>query len=362
MAYTPHVVVKPEHIAQTAAVLLEESLVVPATFRREGIDQYKGQADDTINVKVEGVLPWREYGFRNDRSTPIEFDQYKERTVKVDFGGDIYDAVELTDEQADFDNLGDWTKLAAKQVEGIGRGLEYLATKHATEAPFAYTVGVHEARLRAGLIEARRVMNALRLPTQGRTILLGTNWEAAALNDPKLTLAHNVGDNQAETALRTASLGTLFGFNLVVAQELDPDDAIAMIDSAFIFATGAPRVPRSVAFGATAAHNGVALRWLRDYDLRYTTERSLFNTYKGFRTVTDIMLGQNAEGQAFVGEYEHFVRAIKLRLNGTSVFPAKNGGTSEDKKKENEIATITKLQPRDVSTAPSANAPEIPEA
>ena len=53
-------------------------------FRREGIDQYKGAADDTINVVVEGVLPYRTYGWRNDRSTEIVFDEYKERKVAVE--------------------------------------------------------------------------------------------------------------------------------------------------------------------------------------------------------------------------------------------------------------------------------------
>lgn len=88
-----HQVVKPEKIAATAAVLLEEQLVVPAVFRREGIDKYKGAADDTINVVVEGVLPFRTYGWRNDRSTEIVFDEYKERKVAVRFGGDMYNGV-----------------------------------------------------------------------------------------------------------------------------------------------------------------------------------------------------------------------------------------------------------------------------
>jgi hypothetical protein len=42
-----HIVVKPEKIAATAAVALEQSLVVPALFQREGIDQYKGAENDT---------------------------------------------------------------------------------------------------------------------------------------------------------------------------------------------------------------------------------------------------------------------------------------------------------------------------
>jgi len=135
-----HQAAKPEKIAATAAVLLEQQLVVPGLLRREGIDQYKGAKDDTINVIVEGVLPYRTYGWRNDRSTEIEFDEYKERKVAVRFGGDIYNGVCLTDEQNEFDLPG-WAKLARKQTEALGRGLEYQATEYLLNAPYAVTSG-----------------------------------------------------------------------------------------------------------------------------------------------------------------------------------------------------------------------------
>ncbi|MEV4642767.1 hypothetical protein AB0J80_36040 [Actinoplanes sp. NPDC049548] len=342
-----HQVVKPEKIAATAAVLLEESLVVPAVFRREGIDQYKGAKDDTINVVVEGVLPFRTYGWRNDRSTEIQFDEYQERKVAVKFGGDIYNAVKLTDEQNDMDLPG-WSKLARKQTEALGAGLEAEATDYLREAPYAVTLGLDSANLRRGLIRARSVMNKLRVPAGARTILVGTDIEAALLEDEKLNLASNVGEAEAVSALREATLGRRYGFNFVVAQELNPTEAVAMVDSAFIFATGAPSVPQSVPFGATASYNGVALRWLRDYDSLRFQDRSIFNTWKGFRHVTDILMGKDEQTNfRFVGQYEHFVRAIKLKLDGTDSLPNPTTGRPSEgfsKEQDAELAGITGLK------------------
>lgn len=340
-----HQVVKPEKIAATAAVLLEQSLVVPAMFRREGIDQFKGAKDDTINVTVEGVLPWRTYGWRNDRSTEIQFDEYKERKIGVPFGGDIYNAVRLTDEQNEFDLPG-WAKLARKQTEAIGKGLEALATEQLVEAPYVVSLGVPSDGLKAGLIRARAVMNKLHVPAGARTILVGTDWEAALLEDEKLNLASNVGEAEAVSQLREASLGRRYGFNFVVAQELPPTMAVAMVDSAFVFLTGAPSVPQSVPFGASASYNGVAIRWLRDYDSTRFQDRSIFNTYRGFRYVDDVLVGVNPMNQRFVGDYEHFVRAIRLDLDGTDSLPdgvsgrASLGRTAAE---DNELATITGL-------------------
>jgi hypothetical protein len=308
----PHNVVKPEKIAAVAAVALEEQLIVPAVFRREGIDAYKGAKDDTINVTVEGVLPYRSYGWRADRTAEVVFDEYTERKVGVQFGGDIYSAVKLTDEQNDFDLPG-WSKLATKQTEAIGRGLEYQATQAAANAPFEVAVTLNEADLKGGLIALRQVMNRLRI--QGpRTLLVGTDIEAALLSDDKLNLASNVGEGEAVSALREATLGKRFGFDFVVAGELAASTGVAMVDSAFIFATGAPSVPQSVPFGATASHNGVAIRWIRDYDSTRFQDRSIFNTYKGFRHVDDPLVGTDGAGQAFVSTANHFVRAVKVVL------------------------------------------------
>jgi hypothetical protein len=339
-----HDVVKPEAIAATAAVLLEQELVVPGTFRREGIDGFRGAEDDTINVVVEGVLPFRTYGWRNDRSTEIQFDSYKERKIAVTFGGDVYSAVKLTDEQADFD-LDGWAKLLRKQVEAVGRGLEFKATQQLRTAKYAVSLGIPTNGLRRGLIRARSTLRGLHAPPGSNVVLCGVNWEAALLSDESLNLASSVGESEAVSALREASLGRRFGFNFVVAEELDPNEAVAMVDSAFVFATGAPSTPQSVPFGATAAHEGVALRWIRDYDSTRTQDRSIVNTYAGFRSVTDVLVGRDdTTGQAFVGEHEHLVRAIRLTLDGTDSLPDGTLGRPAEgfsPAQDNELASIT---------------------
>jgi hypothetical protein len=330
-----HQVVKAEKIAAVAAVALEEQLIVPAVFRREGIDQYKGAKDDTINVVVEGVLPYRTYGWRADRTQEVQFDEYTERKVGVTFGGDIYSAVKLTDEQNDFDLAG-WSKLATKQTEAIGRGLEYQATQALSNAPYEVKVVLNEADLRGSLTKLRAVMNRLRI-SGPRKMLVGTDVESALLNDDKLNLAQNVGEGEAVTALREASLGRRMGFDFVVAQELPGAEAVAMVDSAFIFATGAPSVPQSVPFGATGSHNGVAIRWIRDYDSLKFQDRSIFNTYKGFRHVDDPLVGTDATGQSFVSTANHFVRAVKVTLG--AAYEVEIGNT--------ELANITGISSTD---------------
>ncbi|WP_405056970.1 hypothetical protein OG474_30050 [Kribbella sp. NBC_01505] len=355
MAYTEHDVVKAEKIAATAAVSLEESLVVPNVFYREDVANFKGAKDDTVTVTVEGVLPFRSYGWRADRSQPVVWDDYKERKVAVKFGGDTYSGVRLTDEQKDFDLPG-WNKLVTKQTEAVGRGLESKSTDYAVnKAPYEIELKVDSTNLRKSLIRVRAVMNRLRVPAGARTILLGTDFEAAMLEDEKLNLASNVGEAEAVSSLREATIGRRYGFNFVVAQELPPGMAIAMVDSAFVFVTGAASVPNSIPFGANASHKGVSLRWMVDYDMDYKVDRSLVDTYDSYRVVLDTLVGVDAEKQSYISDYEHFVRAVKLNLDGNDVLPDPDG----DDEKMTELGNITGIWGPSNGT-PSTDAASVP--
>lgn len=335
-----HTIVKPEKLVATAVGMLEQELLIPALFQKEGIDKFKGAHNDSISVTVEGVLPFHEYVWRNNRAAAITFDEYAERKITVAFGGNFYNAVKLTDEQADMDLQG-WAKLLRPQVKAVARGLGRAAVTTLTGQTYAVTIGNAERALRGALIEARRVLNAFHCPTEGRILLVGTNFESALLNDEKLTLASNVGDTEAESVLKAATLGNKFGFRIVVDQTIGASDAYAFHPSAFIFLNAAPAVPGSVPFGATQAFEGISLRWLRDYDSAYLQDRSVVNTYAGFRSVEDVLVGWDDTNKVeVVSTDEHFVRGIKLTLDGSSNYPAA----------ASELATITGIKDSDVWT------------
>ncbi|QMP84555.1 major head protein [Streptomyces phage Endor2] len=335
-----HQIVKPEKLAATAVGMLEQELVIPNLFQKEGIDQFKGADNDTVSVKVEGVLPFHDYAFRNDRSAPIVFDEYKERKIAVTFGGNVYSAVKVTDEQNDFD-LDDWGKLLRPQVKAVGRGLQRRAVATLTGQNYSVVIGNAQANLRGAIIEARRVLNKFNVPDDQRYLLVGTDFESALLSDDKLNLAQNVGDSEAESALQTATLTNRFGFKIVVDQTIPADAAYAFAGSAFIFLSGAPSVPQSVPYGATQSFESIALRWVRDYDPTYMQDRSVVNTYAGFRSVTDVLVGWDSVNEKeIVSTGEHFVRGIKLTLDGSSNYPAASS----------ELATITGISDAKVWT------------
>lgn len=314
MVYTPHTPVKPEKVIATGVAVLEQNLVLPALFTRQTADAFKGAKDDTLNMVVDGVLPYRKYGWRNNRSTSIQFDQYTERKIAITFGDDLYSAVELTDEQANFDFAG-WEKLVSKQVEAIGRGMEYEAVAAFDATPFEVVVTLDEDDLRGGLVKLRQIFNRLMVPGE-RTLICNGDLEAALLGDDKLNLAQNVGDSIAAKAVQEAFIGKRLGFNITSAVEMG-DYSVATTPGAYVLYTAAPAVPQSAGFGATASSNGVSLRWVRGFDIDKGVEKSVVSAYHTFRYVDDPLVVRNVEAdptQGVASTVNHFVRAVKVVL------------------------------------------------
>lgn len=321
MVVAQHAPINPERNAATALAAIEDSLVLPNFMQKESIDQFKGAKDGAVNIKVEGVLPYREYGWKNDRSNPIAFDTYAERSLTVNFQGDIYSAVQLIDEQATMDNIG-WDRLSVKQGEAVGRGIERKALTAVTSETYDVQVRLNQSDMRGALVYLRRVAGALKVPGK-RTFVVSPDVEMALLNDPDLTIAANVGDARAAQAVQDASLGRLLGFEIVVANELPANTAYLFIDNAFVVATGAPVSPASVKNVASkATPNGFATRWLTDYDANFLTDRSVVNSYVGFRSIKDPVVTYGTvsgqANQAIVSADEYLIRAVKVELTSAN--------------------------------------------
>ena len=178
-----HTKIKPEKLAATAAELMERELVVPKLFARKGIEEFKGAKDDTINVRVPGILPARDYEWRNNRAQPLLFDEYRERKLAVRFGGNAYSATMLTDEQREMDFMG-WTQdILPAQSRAVARKLEYGAIKALKDGKYSVTIAA-EGRARSlqgnvlnAIIEARHALNRMGASKVKRTLIIGSDWD-----------------------------------------------------------------------------------------------------------------------------------------------------------------------------------------
>lgn len=320
---TEHQKNKLAKVAGVLAPLVAGDVVLPNLMRQESLDQYRGSENDTLTYWIKGVLPAREYAWRNDRSSGLIFDDYSETKVTLTAGNNAYSAVRLKDEQYDMD-FGGWEDLLAAQAHAVAMKLEQGAADYIQAAPYEVKLGLKSTDLKGSLIRSKGVQDRL-TGTGSRVMVVGTDIEGALLGDDKLSLASNVGDAEAVSALREATLGKRYGYTFVVSQSIDPKKAYAFGGEAFLAATLTPAVPQSVPFGTTVSDSGISMRWIRDYDPEYLRDRSIVNTYFGYRAVKDIFkFWDKAKDpdQETVQNALHFVRAIELTLDGTDTLPA----------------------------------------
>lgn len=319
--FTEHDVHKAQKVVSGLIGVLQRDVVLPETFNKRSIDLFKGALGDTVTQQFEGNLPWREYEFRNDRTDPIIFDVMTKATATLSLGSRLYSATRLTDEQRDFDDLA-IADLIPTLASAVVTGLEYKAGQALQTQAYEYTIGGAEADLRGALTEARKVLNKLRVPKGGRILAVGSDFAAALLEDEKITSANVAGNSNAETALNDATLGNLRGFRVVESDEIPDGEAIAYYGDSFSLFLGAPSIPLGAIRGATLSYGGYALRFVQDYETTRMADRAFVDSYYGIAPIKERLAIYDAATRMYdMTTDEYFVRAIKLTLDGTSVYP-----------------------------------------
>jgi hypothetical protein len=313
----PNTFLTAETILPVALERLRRALVLPAMVTRYGLADFRGAKDDTINVRVPSMLRAREYEWRT-RNNPIIFDTLEEVTIPVVLDSHPYSAIAVTDEELTLDIVSFARQVLEPQVIAVAEELEaiiatIMENANYAAADIAYLEDPTSSNFYAAAIDARKVLNDFHVPLDGRTILVGSSVEAAALKEDTLRAVDQSGST---AALRNATIGQIAGFNVVASQSVDPDFAVAFHRTAFAFANVAPVVPDGVAQGSSQTLEGLAMRWIQDYDPNYLRDRSVVSSFAGGASVND---GRDPDSGGQPGPLNGTnVRAVKFAFSGAS--------------------------------------------
>lgn len=307
---------KAEKIVAQGLGLLQRELILPRLVTRYGRADFVGTKNDTVNIRIPSLLAGREYEWRT-RNNPIEVDNLEEQTIAVTLNKHPYSAVSITDEELTLDITSWGEQVARPQIRAVAEKLEgYVAAAmeggdyEADTLEFSDFDDLHEV-----LVEARRQLNVQNVPAAGRVVVLGSNIEAAALN---AELFKRVDQSGTGDVLREATLGRVAGFTVIGnVNSIDPDQAYAFHPTAYALANVAPVVPDGVTAGATMAFEGLAMRWIRDYEAAYLRDRSVYSSFAGAVSVED---GREMDtGSGDFGDLTgKNVRAVKIITSSSS--------------------------------------------
>lgn len=353
-----HNVVKAQKIVDTAIVALGDKLSVAQTVTKTTFDVFKGAENDTISFRVPGTLPVRSYGWRNDRSQPIQTDTYTEQKVDLTVQpANDYSAVKLIDEALEWDFGGSWGKIFDAQTSTIARKIEFDVLDQIVTAPYEAVVKVDpstaniQAQADLGrdywfnvLSDVRQILAKMRCPMDGPVFArAGANVAAELRKNQKLALNANTGDESAfarDTILTYAGITVLEDFNV------DPDEMFIYAKSGYLFFNAAPAIPLGAKQGAIQNRDGVSLRWIQDYDPGYQIDRSTFSSWKGFTFTKDNLIQRNEDStQDLISLDQYFLRGVKvtMKTGAVSLLPGDAGDTSNGRQGAAATSDLAKV-------------------
>lgn len=315
----PNAFLNPEVIAAVALERLRRELVLPRLVRRMGLADFRGAKDDTVNVRVPAILTAREYEFRT-RTSPIIVDELEELSIPVTLDKHPYSAIAVTDEELTLDIVSFTQQVLEPQIIAVAEKLEsYIAavmenaSYEATDVDYVESVDGTGSPFYRALVDARKVLNDAHIPMAGRIALIGSSLEAAALKEDGI---RKVDESGSTDALRLATIGQIAGFTVVACQSVAEDFGLCYHPSAFAFANVAPEVPSGVSFGSSQTEQGLAMRWIRDYDPNYLRDRSVISSFAGAASVND---ARGADSPGNPGDLTNENRrAVKIAFTPTS--------------------------------------------
>lgn len=278
---------KPTVIVSTALGLLVRELTLPALVWRDPVGDFSGAFNDTISIRLPAFVQANSRALRSGATR--QKSSLFERKVDLTLDTDIYLDVPIDDETLSLDIVDFGVQVLNPMVAGIGRAIEDklvdVITGASYENQIAFSSTADEPYADVA-VASRTLLNQARVPAAGRSIVCGSELEAAFLTDPQFIRADHIGAS-AEAAVREGQIGRVAGFNVYSSPAIAPDEGYAFHQTAYALSNRAPVVPAGAPYGAVDDYQGLALRTVRIFDADLVADRLVMDSWLGATAVTD---------------------------------------------------------------------------
>ena len=214
----------PEHWANAALMVLEESMVAANLVHRDYEHEFQ-EYGDTVNARRPvGVTATRKGVDDNVSPQAAELE-----SIPIVLNQHVYSSFILKDQEITVARHDLVSEFIVPHAQALARFVDLVVMSQVHRFNANSGGGLGELTTSNGvsqLLETRKAMDDALCPPSNRNMILSTNSEMNLLNLEQFISAEKVGDEG--TALREASLGEKLGFNLYKAQNTpsvatDPD-------------------------------------------------------------------------------------------------------------------------------------------
>jgi hypothetical protein len=274
-AFNPYT---PQQIGEVAVGLATSGFRLAKVVAKFGPNDFKEGRGDTVFLNVPGALTAHSRSL-GEVTTSIVLDSLTESQEPVKLNVHAYSAVGLSEYDLSL-GLQDFSKqVLLPQVDAvvnkIETAIEVTLSGLTEDTTIAYDptdpVKVFSAGRRALSNKGIDVSSADLVAIVGANIVEDL-FDSGALDFDK---------TGAADALRSGTIGRVRGFEAIESGRVGDDEVIFMTRTSLYLAHRAPAVPLGATYGETVIQDEISLRYLRDYDVTKTQDRSLVSTFVG---------------------------------------------------------------------------------
>lgn len=263
-------------VATTAVGLLSRSIVLPNTVTRVTRDDFPAGNGAVVTLRVPSP------GASRTQASPgatITYDDVNETGVNVTLSH-LYNAKRVTDQELTYSLVDFGAQITSVQVDAVARGAEDLlaAAMNGVASEQTFTLTASEANTKSVILNARQQLSAANVPAGDRFLAVSPDIATRLLSLQDLQDVSRSGDSEA---LRDATVGRFYGFQVVESNALTAGTALAYHRTSFAFANVLPATPRGATDSATASFGGVALRHIFQYQPDILSDASVVTTFAG---------------------------------------------------------------------------------
>ncbi len=267
-------------IAREALMVLRNNAVMANLVHRDYSDEFVAGVGNTITIQKPAKFEAKEFTDTisvqdaGEDSTSVVMDKHLDVSFAVT-------SSQLTLDIEDFSRqlLIPAMQAFADKIDQYLIALEKDVTNTVAHADGAITP--------EDIIKARKLLGDSAAPLADRRLVVGTMAEADLLTSELFVSAEKVGDSG--TALREASLGRKFGFDMYADQNITKGEAytpsIAFHKNAFVLVTRPLALPKGAAKASVVNYDGFGLRVVYDYDIKTKQDTISIDMLCGVKTL-----------------------------------------------------------------------------
>lgn len=290
----PNTILTPDIIAKEALMVLRNNAVMANLVHRDFSNEFVAGVGDTITVRKPAKFEAKEYNGdisvqdATESGIPVVMDKHL----------DVSFAVTSKELSLDIQSFSEQFLVPAMQAfsDKIDKYLIGL------EADVTNRVGHTEGVIApADIIAARKYLTDSAAPTTERRLVVGSQADADLLSNELFISAEKVGD--AGTALREASLGRKFGFDIYTDQNVEKTEGgyvptLAFHKNAFALVTRPLALPNGAAKASIVNYDGFGLRVVYGYDLHTKQDTISIDMLCGVKTLNKDLAAVIADTRA----------------------------------------------------------------